>query len=132
MFPFRHQACAERILEDVPRNRLELFIVAQDPFEETILPKVDPPRAPGLVRTTLADDLCERDECRVPAAARYQHVEVIRHEAVRKFFEVVFGGGAKQLRFHEPHERGVVEVPIAAIGAERQDVVMAADVVERS
>jgi hypothetical protein len=132
MFPFWHQACAERIFEDVPRNPLELFIVAQDPVEETILPKVDPPRVPCLVSTTLSDDLYERDECRVLAAARHQHVEVIRHEAVRKFFEVVFGGGAKQLRFNKSHERGVVEVPIAAIGAERQDVVMAADVVERS
>ena len=132
MFPFWHQPCADRIFEDVPRNSLELFIVAQDPFKEPILPKVDPPRVACLVSATLSDDLCERDECGVIAAARYQHVKVIRHEAVRKFFEVVFGGGAQQLRFHKPHERGIVEVPIAAIGAKHQNVVMAADVVERS
>jgi len=132
MFSFWHQPCAERIFEDVPRNHPQLFIVAQDPFEKPILPKMDPPRIPCLVSTTLSDDLRERDECRVLAAARHQHVEVIRHEAVRKFFEVVFGGGAKQLRFHKSHQRGVVEVPIATIGAERQDIVMAADVVERS
>jgi len=62
--------------------------------------------------------------------AFYQHVHMVRHQAVRGYFELMLLGGAQEFIHARANDRLVSEAGRAARRAERQEIPVESDIRE--
>lgn len=83
-----HESCAFGIAGYVPRNRFNVFILADDSIVEAPLPELIACLLLVFVAGRLLQALDEADEVRVVGAALREYVEVVGHDDEREEFEV--------------------------------------------
>jgi hypothetical protein len=104
------QAASQRILENVSRHGLELLVIAQNPLEVPILPKVNAARGFRDPAGSLPHDFDAREQRGAIVQASEHDVDVLRHVAVRRYFKGVFGGRTRKLRVDKTDQYPVFEV----------------------
>jgi hypothetical protein len=116
------ETCAYWIRDDIANRERYLVIIPHHALEAITLPEL------LLVALFEAESrvLFRRfDEClaiRAVAKTVDEKVDVVRHEAVRRYFEVTLTCGSQKLRFDKIHRLRIGEQWSPLIGAESQEI----------
>jgi hypothetical protein len=119
-----------RILEDVSDQRLRALVISQHSLIAVSLPESRAECAPESMTGELFRTRDESEEVRGLSQRLSEHVQMIRHETVRRHLDGLRVAGSQNLSINQFDVKRPSEDWLPVVGAEREEIPVQAAVIE--